>query len=94
MNNEQTQTVIVQKAEGNGLAVAGLVLGIIGVVLNLIPFIPYILGILAIIFGAIGMKSTVKRGMSIASIILGAVSIGLKLLFWIGVASLGSLGSL
>lgn len=94
MNTEQTQTVIVQKAEGNGLAVAGLVLGIIGVVLNLIPFIPYILGILAIIFGAIGMKSTVKRGMSIASIILGAVSIGLKLLFWIGVVSLGSLGSL
>ncbi|WP_312473257.1 DUF4190 domain-containing protein [Neobacillus sp.] len=91
MSNEQTHTIIVQKADGNGLAVAGLVLGIIGVVLNIIPFLPYILGVLAIIFGAVGLKKTVKRGMSITSIILGAVTILMKLLFWIGIASLSSL---
>ncbi|ETI70219.1 hypothetical protein [Neobacillus vireti] len=92
MSNEQTQTIYVQKAEGNGLAVAGLVLGIIAVVLNWVPFLPYILGVLAIIFGAVGMRKTIKRGMSITAIILGVVSIGMKILFWVGIASLGSLG--
>ena len=46
MENENQQT--------NGMAVSSLVLGILGVVLNLIPLLPYLLGILAIVFGTDG----------------------------------------
>ncbi|MBS4174250.1 DUF4190 domain-containing protein [Bacillus sp. FJAT-49736] len=91
MSNENQQTIIVQKPEGNGLAVASLVLGIVGVVLNLIPFLPYVIGALAIIFGAVGIKKPIKKGMSIAGIILGVIAIVMKILFWMGIAVLGNL---
>lgn len=80
--DDQTQTVVVQKAEGNGMAVSALVLGIIGVALNLIPFLPYILGLLAIIFGIVGMKNPIRQGMAKAGLILGIITIGLKFAFW------------
>lgn len=58
----------------NGLAVAGLVCGIVGLV-----FFNFILGPLAIIFGGIGLSranhGADHRGMSIASIILGIIDI-------------------
>lgn len=47
------------KMESNGMAVASLVLGICGIVLGLIPFIGWFLlpaWILAIVFGAVGLK--------------------------------------
>lgn len=88
--SEQTIIVKTEKNEGNGLAVAGLVLGIIAVVLNLIPFLPYLLGILAIIFGGVGMRKEEKRKMAIASIVLGIVSILMKILFWIFLFGIGS----
>ena len=71
---EQPQTTVNQNAEGNGLAVAGLVLGIIAVVLVFVPVLPYILGILAIIFGGVGIKKPVKTGMAKASIVLGIIA--------------------
>src|SRR5436305_5330947 len=49
--------IYVEKAASNGLAVAALVLGIIGVVVGLIPlffFIALPLGVLAFVFGLIG----------------------------------------
>lgn len=82
------QTVVVQQAEGNGLAVSGMVLGIIAVVLNFIPFLPYVLGALAIIFGAVGLQKPVKQGMAKAGIVLGVVSIAMKILFWMFIGSL------
>ncbi|MCZ0703042.1 hypothetical protein J2T56_001243 [Natronobacillus azotifigens] len=82
------QTVVVQQAEGNGLAVSGMVLGIIAVVLNFIPFLPYVLGALAIIFGAVGLQKPVKQGMAKAGIVLGIVSIAMKILFWMFIGSL------
>ena len=88
MSEQTTQKVVIEKPEGNGLAVSGMVLGIIGVALNWIPFLPYALGALAIIFGAVGIQKPIKKGMAKAGIILGIVSIALKLLFWIGIASL------
>ncbi|MDQ0297928.1 hypothetical protein J2S78_000336 [Salibacterium salarium] len=85
--------VVIEKPEGNGMAVAGMVLGIIGVVLNWIPFLPYVLGVLAIIFGIVGMKQPVKQGVSKAGLILGIITIGLKILFWVIVILLGSMGN-
>jgi uncharacterized membrane protein YvbJ len=60
----------------SGLAVASLVLGIIGLLINF-------LAILAIIFGAIGISQTGKdpnlkgRGMAVAGLVLGIFSIAL-----------------
>jgi hypothetical protein len=59
---------------GNGLAVAGLVCGLVGLL-----FINYILGPLAIIFGGVGLSRANRgaghRGMSLAAIILGIVDL-------------------
>lgn len=60
----------------NGMAVASLVLGIVGIVLCVF-FVPWIL---AIIFGAIGIRQCnadptyTGKGMAIAGLVLGLVS--------------------
>lgn len=70
------------KAPSNGLATAGMVLGIIGTVLALIP----ILGIVGAIVGGVGLvlaifgflasrKHGVGKGKAIAGLVLGAASI-------------------
>jgi hypothetical protein len=60
----------------NGLAIAGLVCGIVGLVL-----LNIILGPLAIIFGGVGLsrarRGAAHRGMSIAGIVLGIVDIAI-----------------
>ncbi|WP_243458195.1 DUF4190 domain-containing protein [Sporosarcina sp. Te-1] len=89
MEHQQT---VQQRPESNGLAIAALVLGIIGVVLNFVIIIPYFLGILAIIFGSVGLKKPYGRGMSIAGIILGSVALLMKICFWILIFILGSIG--
>lgn len=65
------------------MAVAALVLGIVGFVLGWIPFLGYIPPILAIIFGIIGRKDPGKKGMAISGLILGIVALVVwKLGFW------------
>jgi glucose uptake protein GlcU len=68
----------------NGLATASLVCGIVGAVFSLIPWtfwLAWILGILAIVFGAIGRKradrdpAVGKRSSATAGLILGVVAI-------------------
>ncbi|MBO9128117.1 DUF4190 domain-containing protein [Bacillus sp. 165] len=89
------QTVIVQK-ESNGSAVTALVLGIIGVVIGFIPYIGWLMApvwLLAIIFGAIGMRKKYKRGMSLTGLILGILGAVYKIGFWI-VAAGGLLAAL
>lgn len=88
---DQQQTIVITKPDGNGFGVAALVLGIIGIVLNIIPFIPYFLGFLAIIFGVIGTQKIVGTGLAKAGIVLGAITIGMKFLFWILIIGLGSI---
>lgn len=69
----------------NGLGVAALVLGIIGIPFGLIPLLFFIagtLGLLAVIFGLVGRsragKGTASNGgMALAGAILGLVSMGL-----------------
>jgi hypothetical protein len=80
----EPQVVYVER-RGNGMAVASLVLGIIGVVFGLVPltgFIAIILGVLAVIFGFIGRGNAKKKGlerggMATAGLILGFIALGL-----------------
>ncbi|MDR2957174.1 MAG: DUF2510 domain-containing protein [Coriobacteriales bacterium] len=70
------QTVQPVPAKDNSsLAIVGLVLGIVGLVGGcFIPFIGWICGIVAIIMGAMSMKS-LKKGMAVAGLILGILSV-------------------
>ena len=70
--------------KGGGLAVAALVLGIIGVLFGLIPltfFMAWVLGVLALIFGLVGRgKARARRTMATWGAVLGAVAIALGVL--------------
>lgn len=59
---------------GNGLAIAGLVCGLVGLLL-----LPIILGPLALIFGGIGWsranRGAKHKGMAIAAVVLGVVDL-------------------
>jgi hypothetical protein len=61
----------------NGMAIAALVLGILGIVLFFIPFVGMIPGILGIVFGAVALRAVKRggagRGMAIAGLVCGAI---------------------
>lgn len=72
----------VETKNSSGLATAGMVLGIIGVVLSFIPIInniAFFIGILALIFGIIGIVKKTEKGKAIAGIVLGILSIAITL---------------
>jgi hypothetical protein len=82
----------------NGIAVASLVLGILAVVLFFTIWIPVVLGILAIVFGALGISKTNKqgapqKGLAIAGLVCGAAGIALAILFIVFVIALGTSGA-
>lgn len=88
---QQPQYMQLVKPPSNGLATASLVLGIITAVFffTIIGwiFVP-ILGLLAIIFGIIGMSTAGKlnglgKGKAITGLILGFSPIVLTVIFWI-----------
>jgi hypothetical protein len=69
------------RSASNGMGTAAMVLGIVGLVLGFIPFLfffAFVCGVLALIFGGIGMsrarQTGVGRGQSIAGLILGGVA--------------------
>jgi hypothetical protein len=70
----------------NGLGIAGMVLGIISVVLFFLSWIAAIIGILAIIFGAVG-RSRVKKGQATnkaqatAGLVLGIIGTVVGIVF-------------
>ncbi len=60
------------------MAVAALVLGIIGLVFSFIPVlnvIGLILALLGVIFGAIGIKDRDRRGKAIAGLVMSAIAL-------------------
>jgi hypothetical protein len=74
---------------GNGIGIAGGVCGIVAVVLCWIPFVDYVsivLGALAIIFGALGLRNAnahggAGKGMAITGIVTGIVALVISVLF-------------
>lgn len=74
-----------EKQPGQGLAIAGMILGII----SLLCF-PYITGVLGIIFGAIAKSKGCRSGMATAGIVCGAIGVGLWLIMIIACNSVGA----
>jgi Domain of unknown function (DUF4190)/Protein of unknown function (DUF2510) len=81
----ERQVVYVEQA-GNGLAVAALVTGIVGLVLGFIPilfFIAWALGITAFVLGLVARRRAVRKphvgrkGMATAGIVLGVLAFGM-----------------
>ena len=70
------------------MAVASLVLGIVGLVLSLVTTWPgAILGIIGIILGALGRKDPAKKGMATAGLVLSILAVVLGLIFWVACAA-------
>src|SRR5450432_783256 len=73
-------------SKNNGWAIASLIFGIIGC-------IPFLSGILAVIFGIVGIKKSPQsggKGLAITGLILGILSF----LGWAGFVTVGGLGTL
>ena len=71
-----------------GFSIAALVLGIIALVLCCIWYVSIPCGIIALILGIIGLKSS-KRGMSIAGFITGVIGMILSIVLVIAIVMLG-----
>ena len=67
-----------EKTNKRGLAIAGLVLGIVGVCTSFIPIInnlSFVMGNLSVIFGIISLVKKIGKGKAITAIILGILAI-------------------
>ncbi len=78
----------------DGFCVAGMVLGIIALVFCWIPIFAIVMGVLAIIFGGIGMGNVSKNpgmktgsGMGVAGLITGIIALIVAVVIWIVVAA-------
>ena len=72
--------------QGNGMAVAGLVLGILALVLFFITWPSWILAILGIIFGALGISKANKiggkgKGMAIAGLVCAVLGLLISIIW-------------
>jgi predicted Zn finger-like uncharacterized protein len=71
-----------QEQTGNGMAVTGMVLGIVGFVIGFVPcfgWVGFILGILGCVFASIGLAAAVRtgtgKGMAVAGLVLSILSV-------------------
>lgn len=82
---------VTQPTMSNGLATAALVCGIVGVVLFFTIWIGVILGILGIVFGAVGRSRAAQgapnKGQATAGLWLGIVAVAVSILFAIAVTA-------
>jgi hypothetical protein len=78
----------------NGLGIAGMVLGIVALVLVWVPGLDLLLGVLATVFSGIGLHKATRedssKGMSIAGLSTGIIAVILSVLYWIVVATASS----
>lgn len=73
----------------NGIAVAAMVVGIIGLICFWAPLIPVVLGVLGLVFGIKGlnksntMPQNTGKGMSIAGIVCGSIAMVIGMIYTI-----------
>ncbi|MDR0308729.1 MAG: DUF2510 domain-containing protein [Coriobacteriales bacterium] len=76
----QTYPVTPTTKDRSGLAIAGLIIGIVGLPLNIfLAILGWICAIIGISFGVMSLKSS-KKGIAIASLIIGIVGLVLALI--------------
>jgi hypothetical protein len=84
----------VESKRTSGMAVASLVLGICALVLFWIPWLGFLLGILAIIFGGLALSQIRKepslggQGMAVAGLVCGIIGIAIWLILIISIGLL------
>jgi hypothetical protein len=65
--------------QGNGMGVAGFVTGLLGLIFFWVPFIGFVLGLLGVILGGAGIshgnKTHAPKGLAIAGLVLGIISL-------------------
>lgn len=80
-------------SQSNSLAVTGMVTGIVGVVLCWVPFLGFALGVLGVVFGALGLKKHQHKGFSITGLVTGGAAVVIAFiifLFWIFVVAMAA----
>ncbi|MBS3139329.1 DUF4190 domain-containing protein [Candidatus Woesearchaeota archaeon] len=79
------------KKAGNGFAVASLVLGIISIVFGWVPLVGWVLIILSIIFGILGLQkakqNNIGKGFAIAGLVFGGAALVFAALFGLFIAT-------
>lgn len=90
INEEETQAKVVEKPkkEKKGFCIASMVLGIVALVFFCIWYISIPCGILAVIFGILGIK-TINKGMAIAGLITGSIGLVISTLILIALFMFG-----
>ncbi len=86
--------IYVQPQAKNGMAVAGFVCALIGVLLGLVPILAMpalILGVLGVVFGSVAWKRAVRaqtsKGMAVAASLLGVLALVLSIIGFVIVAN-------
>lgn len=75
--------------QGKGMAITGLVIGIVSLVIAFVPLFGIIPPVLGIIFSAVGMRSVSHRGQALAGLICSLIAVFLSLLMIAVYASAG-----
>lgn len=82
---QQQQQKPEQKSDSNGFGIASMVLGIVSLVF-FCTCINFVTAILAIIFGIIQLvRKSSKKGMAIAGLITGGLSLLFAVVFWVSI---------
>lgn len=78
--NPQPTIIVNQITKTNGMAVAGFVLALLGLLLCWVPVLDWILWVLGVIFSFVGMFRT-PRGFAIAGLIISFIGVIILLIF-------------
>lgn len=70
---------VLVKEPGRGQAMAGMILGIVGMILWLLPFLGLPIGIVGLIMSILGRRSVSRKGMALAGLILSIITLVLAL---------------
>lgn len=76
-----------QSSQGSGMAVAGLVLGIISIVFCWIPFVDLLIGIIGLVLSLLGRRSLSRRGIAIAGLVCSIIGLVLTVIITIAALS-------